>query len=116
MNIKYHCTKRENLENILKEGLIPEKPIGVSNAKKGIYLSDAPFDWMYWATEQGRVAGAMLEIDTTDLCLNEDINEFEGKQYGKKYFCEEKIPVEHIVCVAVSTNEKPMQFKELKEG
>ena len=69
----FHCTSRENLPGILKQGLLPFKPDEVVNAQKGVYLSKSPFEWMHWATDKSKYAGALIEVDITGLELEANI-------------------------------------------
>lgn len=108
----FHCTSRENLPGILKQGLLPFKPDEVVNAQKGVYLSKSPFEWMHWATDKSKYAGALIEVDITGLELEANIG-FTDDDHGIPEFiyCK-RIPVERIVRVSVSTDKRPTFFDD----
>jgi len=100
---------RKNLEDILKDGLLPRKPDLIRNAVKGVYLSENPFDWMHTATDGTTKAGAMIEVDVEGLELVKDQNIKAGVCFA--YLgC---IQPERFVNICVSTDEKPYQFEQM---
>jgi len=115
--IMYHCTKRKNIEKILKEGLKPNTPYGISKGQKGVYLSKYPFDWMHYVTNQTTEAGAMIRVNVENLKLvkDEGINEDDWERHPA-YFCPETIPLEKFVGISVSTDDNPTSFEDMKRG
>ena len=111
----YHCTKRENLRRILREGIKASMP-HVGNPIKGVYLSVKPFDWMHWATNETTCAGCMIKVDVTGLPLELDIGilELECPEDHPAFVCREDIPVERIKQIMVSTDKNPACFREMK--
>ena len=118
MQIKklYHCTKRENLPHILSHGLVPSKPSNIRDAVEGVYLSKLPFDWMHYVTDETTEAGAMIEIDATNLRLTKDngIGEDDYKKHPA-YICKDVIPIDRFLSVSISTKSKPWEFKPLEK-
>ena len=141
----YHCTKRENLKKILKQGLQPKKPKFHLNSIKGVYLSKAPFTWMFYVTRGNTQPGALIEVNVEGLDLHIDKNSAEvDEQIVDDYktmtienveFCQlaEKyaeadrkeridfvypgsIPVDRFMRISVSSKENPMHFEEYKRG
>lgn len=106
MKTLYHCTLKENLENILKDGILPHKPKLIRNAINGVYLSKNPFDWMHTATDNTTKAGAMIEVNVEGLELVKDENIKKGSCFA---YCGCIMP-ERFIHICVSTNEKPYRF------
>lgn len=110
----FHCTKRKSLENILKDGLIPMIPNEVPNAPLGVYLSEHPFEWMHWATNESSEAGVLIEVDASGFELMEHIGYTHDDRGIPEFVCSERIPVERFIRVSVSTDKKPTFFDEYK--
>jgi len=109
----YHCTKKENLKNILEHGLIPKKPEKIRNPNKGVYLSIHPFDWMHYVTCETTVAGAMIEVDVEglEIHLDESIHS-SSLESNPAYYVKEKIPPSRFVNIFVSNDEEPASFEK----
>jgi len=113
----YHCTRKENLEGIMKKGLLPCKPIRISDAVEGVYLSKYPFDWMHYVTEETSVAGAMITVDVDGLDIEKDKGINTGDLDAHPAFVSrEKIPPSRFVRVVVSSDDNPSAFEEYKRG
>ncbi len=110
MKTMYHCTKRTNLKEILRHGLIPSKP--PEGYMEGVYLSKDPFAWMHRANEKSTVAGALIEIDVKGLKLIKDKNEYisDNNKKHKSYIYQGVISPERFKRISVSTDEKPCIF------
>jgi len=111
----YHCTLRENLCDIFSDGgLKPKLPKNITNAKKGVYLSSHPFDWMHYVTENTTLAGAMIEIDVEGLELEYDngINSDDWEKHPA-YFYPDFISLNRFNSISISTDEKPYSFKKI---
>ena len=113
----FHCTKRLFLNTILKEGLKPSKPKGITNALDGVYLSVVPFDWMDYVTEQGKYAGLMIEVNVEgfDLYFDHGILELETWEKHPAFVYKGTILKERFVKVSISTEKKPNCFDDITE-
>ena len=103
---------KDNLPSILEKGLLPKTPNEVPNAKKGVYLSLHPFEWMHWATDESQCAGALIEIDVTGLELIKSTAFAHNDKIIPEYICNKPIPVEKFIKISISTNKNPCSFEE----
>ena len=112
----YHCTKRENLQGILKNGLIPKKPTGITNAIEGVYLSIVPFDWMHYTTKETTEPGCHIEVNVIGLELIYDngVVELEDYEHHPAFIYKGVIPPERFVNISVSTKKNPCKFRSVK--
>jgi len=114
--VMYHCTKRENLENILKNGLLPHKPEGITNSINGVYLSTNPFDWMHYVTRKTTKAGLMIAVDVTglELMFDDGIDAETWKRHPA-FVYPGNISPSRFIRISVSTDKKPAFFDDISD-
>jgi len=87
LNIVYHISRKSDLPNILKNGLIAKKPVDM-NDKKGIYLfpskddvENALVNWLGDRLEN--IPIVLLTIDTNGLNIHKGDVEYEMISYNR---------------------------------
>lgn len=114
--IMYHCTKRKFLDNILKNGLVPNIPYGIRGARKGVYLSLYPFDWMDFVTNKTTEAGVLIKVNVLGLNLYIDngIEKFDWLKHPS-FIYDGVIKKDRFVEISVSTDENPSSFEIIED-
>jgi hypothetical protein len=115
--VLYHCTRLDRVRGILKEGLKTKVPVDRPEKEAGIYLSSNPFTWMWNATKEGKLKGAMLEVDVKGLSLKPDVHVDDVSGFWVPtgdYYCLEDIPSDRIRRVVVEV--LPNCFQELSKN
>ena len=114
--IMYHCTRRRYVFSILKKGLSPKKPKGIEDAVEGVYLSERPFDWMDWVTNQCKEPCVMIKINVEglDLVKDEGIDKNDIENHPAAIY-KGMISPERFVEITVSTVKRPTTFIPLAE-
>ena len=110
----YHCTTIKALSNILKNGIMPLKPLQ-RNKIIGVYLSQQHFKWAF-NVGLNRFGMAHLEIDTVGLKLIKDYhNDARDSNIDSvgDYICLEKIESKRIKKIFISSDEEPNSFKRI---
>ena len=110
--ILYHTTTIKALRKILRNGLIPYKPLQ-RDKLKGIYLSDTPFKWTF-NVSLNRFKVAHLKIDAEGLELIDDYHiDNRDLNINSKgdFICLEEIEPKRIKQMWINSKEAPMRFK-----
>ena len=118
----HHCTRLEFLDEILKDGLVPLRPLNkiidgqltlIMPIVKAVFISEEPFEWMHWAQclPDGEYApGALITLDVDGL---EKIQDPVGCNDGD-WAVLERISPDRFLRIATSTMEDPSSFKPYK--
>lgn len=84
----YHVTRKSNLSNILKKGIIPNQPTDWEDQEKGVYLfrdknsaEDAVMNWLGDRYEENEKL-VLLTINTNGIYIkpSEDLETLDGEE------------------------------------
>ena len=118
----FHCTRLEFLDEILKYGLVPIRPLDriidgqrcsplVRILRDAVFVSEQKFKWMHWA--QGLpngdvVPGAIITLNVDGLEKIRDPSE----NHDGDWAVLERILPDRFLQIAVSSSGDPCNFKE----
>jgi len=111
----WHCTRLNNIDCIIKEGLIAQGPEQREDKIEGVYLSTYRFNWMWNTTRQGKFKGATILVNVKGLELLPDYHnnpidtKFNSKRLGRDYIHRQDIHPDRILEIWVETEKDTFQ-------